>query len=58
MNETASVEQIQTWIALAQDADDHRLTDVRAMDIYNINLPKGQFHIGHRPEIGLLMIVQ
>jgi hypothetical protein len=41
MNQTASVEQIQAWTELAENADCHRLTDVSAMDIYNNNLPKG-----------------
>jgi hypothetical protein len=41
MNQTASAEQKQTWTELAENADHHRLTDVSAMDIYNIKLPKG-----------------
>ena len=43
MNESASEEQIQAWVALAEQADRDRLTDVTAMDIYNISLPKGLF---------------
>jgi hypothetical protein len=45
MNETASAEQIQTWTELAENADRLRLTDVSAMDIYNIDLPKGNLSI-------------
>jgi len=45
MNETASAEQIQTWTELAENADHLRLTDVSAMDIYNIDLPKGNLSI-------------
>jgi hypothetical protein len=41
MNETASAEQIASWTKLAEEADQRRLIDVSAMDIYNIGLPKG-----------------
>ena len=40
MTETASAGQIETWTQLAETADERRLFDVTAMDIYNISLPK------------------
>ena len=41
MSETASAEQINTWTAMAENADNTRLADVTVMDIYNIALPTG-----------------
>ena len=43
MNISASPEQRSTWNKMAQDADQQRLTEIKAMDIYNIDLPKGMY---------------
>lgn len=43
MNASASAEQQMLWTRMANDADQRRLTDISAMDIYNIDLPKGAY---------------
>ena len=42
MSESASEDQIAAWKELAEHADECRVEDVTAMDIYNITLPKGR----------------
>jgi hypothetical protein len=41
MRNSASAEQIESWTAIAIQADENRLEDISAMDIYKIALPKG-----------------
>lgn len=50
MNETASAEQIGRWTRMAEKADNTRLDDVTAMDIYNIALPKGTCRLSREDE--------
>ena len=54
MSETASEDQIKTWTAMADNADNTRLADVSVMDIYNIALPTGMCtHYSHRKQNSL-----
>ena len=43
MTETASDKQTMSWQKLAEEADREWLNNVSAMDIYNIQVPKGKF---------------
>jgi len=50
MSETASAEQVDRWSRMAEKADNTRLIDVTAMDIYNVALPTGWFRLFRKDE--------